>query len=439
MSVKRRSGRVIVPIFLGLLVTAAGLGLTAWYDTRIPDGPILGHTVVDDDTVIVVRRGAGRDAFPFLHREDAVGVVAWSEALFDYERGLDPLVTGSLVSARAFEARGHRETHAFRFDDGEYAWRGARPEPDSEAASSPRRPATLASAGTLFQLFGGEAPQVVAVDAESGEERWRKRFDRVPERAWAFAGGLAVTDGSGVVRVHFGEGDPRPIGGPGASFCHDGEALYYLTLDGSLHRIEATEPPARERVLGDLPQRASLVGCGRTSGGLVLVLGDAASGTATRVLLVSGDDVRTLELAAEGTSSLAPFALGGLLPRIVPLPIGGRRLALVDLEELALVDTLTACDAAAALLVTPRDSFVTGAGELDRVGADGVVVAARVEGWDSSESPLRANHLSEGRLFVRVDRRLVSLERPDLSAGPAHAEAARVEPLDAAQACLRRP
>lgn len=439
MSVKRRSGRVIVPIFLGLLVTAAGVGLMAWYNTRVPDGPIIGHTVVDDDTIAVVRRGTGSGAFPYVHRETAVGDVTWSEALFEHEEGVDPMVVGQVVSVRAFEARGHRQTHTFRFDDGEFMWVGAQPEPDSAAAPSSLLSATLADEHTLYHLFGGEAPQLIAVDVASGEERWRKSLEALPERAWAFAGGLAVTDGTGVVRVHAGEADPQPIGGPSASFCHDGEALYYLTLDGTLQRIEAAEPPVRERVAAGLPQRASLVGCGRFGGDLVLVLGDAATGTARQLLKVVGQDFTTLELGGEGVSTLQAFSVGGPLPRVLPLPVGGRRVAFVDLRDFALGAVLEGCEQAYELLVTPADSFLTGAGRVERITDEGVVVAARVEGWDPATSPLRHNHLSDGRVFLRVGQRLVSLEREDLSAGPAHPEAAAVEPVDVAQACLRRP
>ncbi len=206
---KRYAGRFVVPVFLTILLAAAGGGLLYWSLHRFPDGAIEAEVAVDGSRLIRLREGYESRGYYHLTLESEAGEGIWSATLFGIQEGAVPVVGGGLVTIQAREARGQLSTQAYHIDEGDFAWRSGRLSLDLTDDSTG---VVVADGGGRLVLAHREGSELLSLSAE-GEERWRVILPASASRPDLTIEGDAARvdypDGR-VERFDLGSGEPLP-------------------------------------------------------------------------------------------------------------------------------------------------------------------------------------------------------------------------------------
>lgn len=418
---KRYSGRRVTVIFGLLLTLTITAALGAFFVERTPDGPVLALVALGDEQAVVLRDDPRRGR-PYLTVETLAGTER-SLALFGVPAGAVPRVADDLITIPVTGARGAHEVDAFTLDEFRFVYRTGQPDP--EAYPPAALPHTIGAGLLEVALYGQPVSQAVVYRRADGAPLFRVQLQpggEVPPQVWPTPRGLLFADGTGVARSYDRRNDmslrpprdPRPVGGPAASFCETPDGWLFLTRAGSLHRL-AVPDTATQRVARGLPSSSSLLACGSREGSLVLFLGDALHGGVVHVMRLGEDgDVTAVVTLPLGDVPAPRLQVVGDLARDVTVVDGQGHSHIVDLDEGVLLDT-PSCAGGSRLLLTPEGTYAAASGVLTRTDGDtGRLRAVTIPGVSGGRA-LDPSQLSEHRLFVPAGSGFVVLDRSDLS------------------------
>lgn len=388
------SGKRFVPVFLLIILAAAGATLVFQRFAPKPDGAVLQLAAVDDRRALVIREGAG-GRFPLLMLEEDRGKRPWARALQTTGGGVMPIVDpkNDRLYVATRDAASNRVVRLYALSSGEPLAEGGAPQPSAPVAFG-LAPVVLGD--EVLVLYGPHAAQLVRFHVtDQGEKAARTPLGTMMKAFRLQTGYLVVHDDGAATWI---DRSTRKVGAPGSSYCGTSSEALELKADGRL------VDPLSGEALGTLPSGAPLLACARRGDDWIVLRGNDR---VERLLRVHDTHVvfdRALPVPAPA------LELPDRMPETALFVGEDDSLLALDLDR-GEQRLLNGCGRVAAVLTTESEHFIFAEGRLIRLSND---AASAIEITLARMLLPRHNQLSDGALWLHQGLRVFPLDRETL-------------------------